>query len=113
MDPRVSMVMTLMETDLRQETPHTALAQPVNLSASRLRHLFKAEVGLTPAQYLKRLRMEKARQLLETTFLSMKVITDQVGIRNLSHFAEDFRKAYGLTPTQHRARFHIAHAMRR
>jgi len=113
MDPRVRTVITLIEADLYPETPLTALAQSVNLSPSRLRHLFKTETGMTPAQYLKRLRMESAKQLLETTFLSVKVITSRVGINNLSHFAQDFKKAYGLTPAQHRARFHIAHSARR
>jgi transcriptional regulator GlxA family with amidase domain len=112
MDPRVRTVVILIEADLCRETALTALAHIVNLSPSHLRHLFKAETGLTPAQYLKRLRMEKAKQLLETTFLSVKVIASQVGIHNLSHFAQDFKKAHGLTPAQHRARFHMAHSAR-
>jgi AraC-like DNA-binding protein len=52
--------------------------------------------------------MENAKQQLETTFLSVKVIARQVGINNLSHFAQDFKTAYGHTPAQHRVSFHIA-----
>ena len=79
------------------------LAQLVNLSASRLRHLFKTETGKTPAQYLKYLRLQKAELLLRTTFLTVKEIVNLVGLMTGSHFVRDFRKAYGLTPTMYRS----------
>ena len=51
----------------------------MNLSGSRLRHLFKAEMDQTPAQYLKAIRMREAAMLLRTTFLSVKEIMNRVG----------------------------------
>ena len=53
-------------------------------------------------QYLKALRLEKACELLGTTYLSVKEIAVQVGLNDASHFVRDFKKVYGLTPTQHR-----------
>lgn len=82
------------------------MALSVNLSYSRLEHLFKAETGMTPANYLKKLRIEKARELLETTFLTNQQIIIKVGICDESHFARDFKKAYGLRPSQYRKRHH-------
>ena len=58
---------------------------------------------MSPIKYLKLLRMEKAKHLLETTFLSVKEITYRVGINDDSHFVRDFKKAYGTAPTQYRA----------
>jgi AraC family transcriptional regulator of arabinose operon len=85
MDPRVQIVLALIAEDLRREPPLTTLAGFVHLSPSRLRHLFKAETGQTPAQHVKFLRLHKAQELLETTFLSVKEIMSSVGISNESH----------------------------
>lgn len=82
------------------------MAASVNLSYSRLEHLFKAETGITPVSYLKKLRIEKARELLETTFLTNQQIIVKVGICDESHFIRDFKKAYGLQPSQYRKRHH-------
>jgi transcriptional regulator GlxA family with amidase domain len=66
-------------------------------------------VNMTPAQYLKSVRVSQAKELLETTLLSVKEIRAQLGISDESHFVRDFKKAYGLAPLQYRFR----HAMRR
>jgi transcriptional regulator GlxA family with amidase domain len=105
MDHRIKTVMELMEANLQRKMPMAELARAVNLSPWRLSHLFKNEIGLPPLQYLKALRMEKARVLVASTFLSIKQITNIVGARDESHFIKDFRRAYGLTPTQYRTRF--------
>jgi AraC-like DNA-binding protein len=53
---------------------------------------------------MKLLRMERAKYLLENSFLSVKEIMRTVGINNRSHFVKDFKKLYGRTPTQVRSR---------
>jgi two-component system response regulator YesN len=53
-------------------------------------------------QYQKRLRMQKARELLEESFLSIKEIMMETGIQDRNHFARTFRKMYGSTPSEHR-----------
>lgn len=97
------MVVRLIGTDLCREMTIAELARRVNLSLSRLRHLFKTEMGMSPAQYLKALRLQRAKDLLETTFLSVKQIMSHVGVSDKSRFAQDFKRAYGLTPARYRA----------
>ena len=84
------------------------LAQAVNLSCSYLAHLFKAETGVSLLQYLKSLRLRKAKELMDTTFLSVKEIRSRVGAGDKAHFARDFKRTYGLSPAeykeQHRGR---------
>lgn len=104
MDHRVQVVIALIVRDLRHELSVKQMANLVNLSSSRLRHLFKKETGLSFAQYIKTHRLHKAKELVETTFLSMKEIMNRVGLHDKSHFAKDFKKAFGVTPAQHRAR---------
>ena len=59
--------------------------------------------------YLRSLRMERARGLLESSFLSVKEIAHEVGINEASHFVRDFKIIYGVTPTHHRMHFHRSH----
>lgn len=91
-----------MEGQLHRDLTLEELARHVNLSPSRLRHLFKEETGTSPARFLKTLRLEKAKALIEGTFLSLKQIMVKVGIRDRRHFAEDFKKAYGSAPAGYR-----------
>jgi len=103
MDRRVKIVVLLMKDGVGRALTITELAPVVNLSPSRLQHLFKSETGTTLTQYHRMLRMEKARTLLETTFLNVKQIMLCVGARDRSHFERDFKRAYGLTPSKYRA----------
>lgn len=102
MDRRIQIVSSALETDFRRAWNIVQLGQMVNLSGSRLRHLFKAEMDQTPAQYLKAIRMREAATLLRTTFLSVKEIMNKVGISNESHFVHEFKKAHGLAPSKYR-----------
>ncbi len=103
MDQRLQIVIALMKEELHRDISLHELASSVNLSLSRLHHLFKAETGTTPAHYLRFLRMERAKELLEFTFMSVKQIMVSVGVQDRSHFEREFKRMYGLTPTQHRA----------
>lgn len=100
MDKRISRVVEAIQANLQKELDLDEMARAVNLSPSRLRHLFKEETGLSPAQYLKKLRMERARELGEQTFLQVKEIMNAVGLRTSSHFTNTFKRAHGLTPTE-------------
>lgn len=80
----------------------TLLAGSLNLSPSRLRHLFKAETGLSLKRCLIQSRLESSRVLLETSLLSVKQIAVKVGYLHMSHFVRDFRRTYNVSPTQYR-----------
>jgi len=102
MDWRVQLILTLLEEDLRRTPSADELATKLHLSNSRLTHLFKAEVGCSLTQYLRDLRLRKARMLLETTFLSIKETMMAVGMTDASRFVRDFKKVSGHTPTEYR-----------
>ena len=105
MDARVQRVISLMQDDLCQDLTLCERAQVVNLTASHLCRLFKAELGVSPTRYLKLLRIQKAKNLLETTFLNIKQIMIRVGVNDESHFVRDFKIIYGTTPAQYRGTF--------
>ena len=103
MDRRIEIVILKLEND-PVGCQLSKLASMVNLSPSRLRHLFKQETGLTPSQYLKQARLRKAEVLLRTSFLTIKEIANHVGLTSAGHFVREFRKLYGLSPTAYRQR---------
>jgi transcriptional regulator GlxA family with amidase domain len=102
MDRRVQRVIQMIEEDIRVNLTLAEMAEAVNLSPSHLYHLFKSETGMAPTRYVKALRMGKAKELLETTFLSVKEIVILIGATDGSHFVRDFKRQYNLTPTQYR-----------
>jgi transcriptional regulator GlxA family with amidase domain len=103
MSPKTQTAINLMQINLHRSVRVSELARSVRLSRSRLYYLFKAEVGMSPVQYLKSLRMQKARSLLETPLLNVKEIAAIAGYNDGSHFMRDFKKTYGITPSQYRA----------
>ena len=102
MDRRIQVVISAMESRISHQWNEDELAQLVNLSTSRFRHLFKTQIGVTAAQYLKSLRMQKAEFLLRTSFLSVKEIVNQIGMTSGTHFGREFKRLHGVTPRQYR-----------
>jgi AraC family transcriptional regulator of arabinose operon len=98
-DRRITWIVAHMQRHLAEPIGITELAALVNLSPSRFRHLFRMQLGVGPAQYLQRLRLRRARLLLERTFLSVKEVMALVGYNDPSHFSRDFRRAHGVAPS--------------
>ena len=105
MDKRVEKIIQMMREDVRGELSLGEFAQSVNLSVWRLCHIFKSDVGMPPIRYLRKLRMARAKELLESSFLSVKEIAFQVGLNDESHFVRDFKSTYGHSPALYRLRF--------
>lgn len=83
----------------------TLVAKRGGLSTSGLRLLFRAELGISPSKYLKRLRLESARLMLCTELRSVKETMALVGFQDESHFVRDFEAIFGLSPLRYRRRY--------
>src|ERR1044072_9891446 len=95
----------MIREDGRGELSLGEFARSANLSVWRLCHIFKSDVGMPPIRYLRLLRMERAKDLLESSFLSVKEIAFQVGLNDESHFVRDFKSTYGFSPALYRSHF--------
>ena len=104
MDHRVHVTIETMEGRLRQPLAIRELADAVDVSPSRLAHLFVRDTGMSPSRYLRALRMRRAAALLERTTLPVKEVMQEVGCVDPSHFSRDFRSHHGVPPTEYRQR---------
>src|SRR4051794_6394225 len=102
MAERVKRVIELMQGDPSRSFTLGKMAESVNLSPPYFCYLFKTVTGVSPAKYLKSLRMQQAATLLTTTFLSIKEVVRRVGLTDESHFVRDFKRIYGMTPSEYR-----------
>jgi AraC family transcriptional regulator len=101
-DPRIQIVIDFMKANLHRKISLIDSARTVNLSSAHLSRLFTTETGISPGEYVIRLRMEKARQLLKTSLLSIKEIMALTGYGNRGHFVQHFRRYSGLAPSEYR-----------
>ena len=101
-DKRILQLRENLINNLHQQWTVKGMAKICEISMPHLQKLFKANTGMSPIMYLRNLRLEKARELLVTTFKQIKEIRLEVGMINESHFTRDFKKKYGVTPTVYR-----------
>ena len=105
-DPRIQRALDLLPRS--QAVQIGNVAETLNLSASRFRHLFKKELGISPTQYLRLIRLARAKELIENSFLSVKEVTALIGVKDVSHFVRSYKVLYGQTPSVTRALFQQA-----
>ncbi|MCI8615401.1 MAG: response regulator [Lachnospiraceae bacterium] len=80
------------------------LADYVHLNASYCSVLFQKSFGISFSKYLINMRMEKAQKLLQSKSLSVSQAGILVGYPDLSYFSKEFKKKYGITPTEYKAK---------
>ncbi len=82
------------------------LAEECNLNIRYIARLFKRYKQMRPYEYLIRLKMNKAANLLMTTTLSIKQIATMTGIEDPYHFSRMFKKNFNVAPTEYRNNFY-------
>lgn len=102
-DRRLVWVLTCIDAHLVDPAlTVTHLAQQVRLSPSQLRRLAQAQLGFPLKQRISELRLIRAQELFLTTFLSVKEATAAVGFNDPSHFSRNYRRLFGVGPSEQR-----------
>ena len=81
-----------------------AVADKFRLTPAYLSRLFKKEMGRGPAEYLQKIRIEAAKNLLVNTDMTIKEISEKVGYQYVLTLNRAFKKFEGITPSQYLAR---------
>ena len=95
---RVERTKELLARDLADPPTLEALGQEVGCSPFYLSRSFSREVGLTIPQYLRKLRMERAAELLRSGRYNVTEAATEVGYASLSHFSKAFCETIGCCP---------------
>lgn len=98
----VDIVKAYIDSHYAEDLDLSVLAEQVFLSPRYLSTLFKRVTGCGINRYIKTVRMEKARELLEETSIKVVDLCEAVGFHNLSYFCQNFREFYGETPEKYR-----------
>jgi transcriptional regulator GlxA family with amidase domain len=99
MDRRVKAAIEIMHRNPHCRLELLELAHQVNLSPSRFSHLFKTETSLSPKQYSYEWRVQKAKELLDRTFLKVSEISARLGYKHTGDLSRAFTKFYGYPPS--------------
>ena len=102
-DPLVRKAMLLLEQQLHAPLSMEELSLQLSLGRRQLERRFQRDVGLSPAAYRQRLRLERARWLLVNTDLEVGSVALECGFGDAAHFARAVRSVYGQSPRALRA----------
>lgn len=90
-----------------KELSMAEVANRISLNYSYFSLLFKEKTGMNFVEYLKKVRIEKAMQLLKDPELKVYEISGMVGYNNTKHFTTTFREYTGISPSEYRERINV------
>ena len=88
-----------------QSSPVTTMVQLSGLAERSFKRRFQQATGMSPLEYVHTLRLEEAKQMLETSAHPIEAIANEVGYEDAGFFSRLFRRQVSLTPAQYRKRF--------
>ncbi len=100
--PRLSSVIRKMEANIEEPVSPAQLAREVGMSTRQLERLFRRYLDRSPKRYYMELRLQKARNLLLQTDMSVINVALACGFTSPSHFSKCYRAHYGITPYRER-----------
>lgn len=106
--PKLSRVIQIMETSIEEPISPATLAKEVGMSTRQLERLFRRYLSRSPKRYYMELRLQKARNLLMQTDMTVINVALACGFASPSHFSKCYRSHYDTTPYRERG----AHASR-
>ncbi len=99
--PGVARALHYIHRHLHERVDVPTLARVAGMSASSLHHGFKSATTLTPIQYLKRIRLDRARQMMMDEGCQSAEAALRVGYESPSQFSREFRRLFGLPPRRY------------
>lgn len=97
---------TYINSHLAEELSVTSISEQLFVSISYFSRLFKLETGEGCNEFIVRMRMEKAKTLLESTTLRIGAVAAMVGYKDMNYFSLAYKKFAGCPPSEYRERYH-------
>jgi transcriptional regulator GlxA family with amidase domain len=96
----VRQAMQKLEKDIADPEPLKSLSHALGVNLRQLERRFVANIGMTPREYRLRLRLARARWLIEETDYSMTEIALESGFSGCSHFSSTFKNHFSMKPSE-------------
>ncbi|MFT6075650.1 MAG: transcriptional regulator GlxA family with amidase domain [Yoonia sp.] len=100
--PKLSRVIQMMEQNIEEPISPATLAKDVGMSTRQLERLFRRYLSRSPKRYYMELRLQKARNLLMQTDMTVINVALACGFASPSHFSKCYRSHYDTTPYRER-----------
>jgi len=100
--PKLSQVIQMMEANIEEPISPAILAKDVGMSTRQLERLFRRYLNRSPKRYYMELRLQKARNLLMQTDMTVINVALACGFASPSHFSKCYRSHYNTTPYRER-----------
>ncbi len=97
----IGAALTYINSHLSEPITVTTLAAQVGLSPSAFTRAFRELTGSSPYQYVKQVRLNRARELILDRHVGVADVAHQVGYTSASHFIKEFRTRFGATPREY------------
>ncbi|WP_237068269.1 GlxA family transcriptional regulator [Microbulbifer guangxiensis] len=101
-DEEIVEAQTWLRQHCAEEVRLSEVAQQFDMSVRSFNRRFKLATGQTPLQYLQNVRVDMARELLQSSNLSVNEIAEKVGYQDMGHFTALFKKFLSTTPSEYR-----------
>ena len=85
----------------------SSIAEMLHINPCYLSRVFKEKIGMSPKEYILQHKINRAKELLESTELSVTEIAHSVGITDSLYFSRIFKSKCKLTPSEYRAGFKV------
>ncbi|WGL17376.1 helix-turn-helix domain-containing protein [Microbulbifer bruguierae] len=102
-DEEVVQAQTWLKQHCGEDVKLSEVAKYFDMSVRSFNRRFKLATGQTPLQYLQGVRVDMARELLQSSNLSVNEIAEKVGYQDMGHFTALFKKFLSTTPSEYRA----------
>lgn len=99
---QMEMLRDFIMENLERRIHSSELAYKAHISHYHFYRLFKRTCGMTPQQFIKKCRLEKAKLLVENTSLSLGEVSYKTGFTDQSHLSREYRALYGISPGKRR-----------
>ena len=101
-DPKVSQIFSYIHENYASDIDNMQIATHLSYHPYYVNKIFSAHTGMTIHQYLNHYRLIRAAHYLSTGTLPIHQISSMVGFQTPTHFAENFKKKFGVTPKEYR-----------
>ena len=105
-DKTINLAVKYIQDNYFKDLSMAEVSNHISLNYSYFSILFKEKTGMNFSDYLRRVRIEKAKELLQNSAYKIYEVSEMVGYNNTKHFTTTFRMLTGISPSEFREKLY-------